>query len=145
MDVLFLMSLFRLYPRLKLSFEHKTVRKNLVLRAWFCWDSRLSIREMHQNFLFGGNLGYGHSYLEFLFRHLKAFRLHAILHDAAGAVEAQSGQGSGYCYLIGREPIHVRLVTWLDYSFASTLISLISFCPPLSTPSAFEAVCLALY
>ena len=30
------------------------------------------------------------------------FRLHAILHDAAGAVRADSGNAPGYCYIIGR-------------------------------------------
>ena len=104
MDVLFLMSVFRLYPGSKVSFEHKSVRKSLFLSACFCWDSRLSLREMGQKFKFGGTIGYGDSYLEFLFRHFKVFRLHQILHDAAGAVQAHSGKGPGYCYMIGRGP-----------------------------------------
>ena len=54
MDVLFLMSIFRLYPGLKLSFENNSVRKNLFLSACFCWDSRLSSREMDQKIKFGG-------------------------------------------------------------------------------------------
>ena len=32
------------------------------------------------------------------------FRLHAILHDAAGAVRVHSGKGPDYCYMIGRGP-----------------------------------------
>ena len=48
------------------------------------------------------NIGYGNSYLEFLLRHFKVFRLHAILHDAAGAVWAHSGKRPGNCYLIER-------------------------------------------
>ena len=71
MDVLFLMSIFRLYPGLKLSFEHNNVRKNLFLNACFCWDSRLSLRQMDQKIIFGGTIGYGNSYLELLFRHFK--------------------------------------------------------------------------
>ena len=39
-----------------------------------------------------------------IFLSLKVFRLHAILHDAAGAVRAHSGKGPGYCNLIGRGP-----------------------------------------
>ena len=39
-----------------------------------------------------------------IFRYFKVFRLHAKLHDAAGAVPAHSGKGSGYCYIIGRGP-----------------------------------------
>ena len=104
MDVLFLMSIFRLYPGLSMSFKHNSVSKNLFLSACFCWDSGLSLREMDQKFKFGKTIGYGDLYLEFLFRHLKVFRLHAILHDAAGAVRAHSGKEPGYCYMIGRGP-----------------------------------------
>ena len=87
---------------IKLSFENNSVRKNLFLSACFCWDSRLSSREMGQKYKFGGTVGYGNSYLELLFRHIKIFRLHAILHDAAGAVQSHSGKGPRYCYMIGR-------------------------------------------
>ena len=104
MDALFLMNIFRLYPGLKVSFEHNIVRKNLFLSACFCWDSRLSLREMDQKYKFGGTIGYKNSYLEYIFCHSKVFRLHAILHDAAGAVRAHSGKGPGYCNLIGRGP-----------------------------------------
>ena len=104
MHVLFLMSIFRLYPGLKMSFENNSLRKNLFLSACFCWDSRLSLREMDQNFKLGGTIGYMDSYLEFSFRHFKVFRLHAKLHDAAGALRAHSGKGPGYCYMIGRGP-----------------------------------------
>ena len=54
MDVLFLMSIFRLYPGFKMSFENNSVRKNFFLSAGFCWDSRLSLRAMDQKFKFGG-------------------------------------------------------------------------------------------
>ena len=104
MDVLFLCSVFRLYPGLKMSFEHKSVRKNLFLSACFCWNSRFSVREMEQKIPFGGLIGYGNSYLDSIFRYSKVFRLHAILHDAAGAVRAQKGKGPDYCYMIGRGP-----------------------------------------
>ena len=102
MDVLFLMSIFRLYPGSKMSFEHNSVRKNLLLSACFCWDSRLSLRQMDQKVKFGGTIGYGDSYLDSVFRYSKVFRQHAILHDAAGAVRAHSGKRPGYCYMIGR-------------------------------------------
>ena len=98
------MSIFRLYPGLKMSFEHNSVRKSFFLSACFCWDSRPSLREMDQKFKFGGTIGYGNSYLELLFRHFKKLRLHAILHDAAGTVPAHSGKGLGYYYKIGRGP-----------------------------------------
>ena len=90
------MSISRLYPGLKMSFEHNSVRKNLFLSACFSWESKLSLREMDQKFKFGGTIGYGDSYLEFLFRHFKVVTLHAVLQDAAGAVRAHSGKGPGY-------------------------------------------------
>ena len=98
------MSIYRLYPGLKVSFEHNSVHKNLYLSACFCWHSRLSLREMDQKYKIGGAIGYGNSYLELLFRHFKIIRQHATLHDAAGAVPAHSGKGPGYCYGIGRGP-----------------------------------------
>ena len=104
MGVLFLISVFRLYPGLKMSFEHNSVRKNLFLSACFCWDSGLSPHEMDQKYEFGGLLGYRNSCLDSVFRYLKVFRLHAILHDAAGAVRTRTGKGPGYCYMIGRGP-----------------------------------------
>ena len=107
MDSLFLISVFRLYPGLKMSFKHNSVRENLFLYACFCWDTGLSLREMDQNLEFGGLVGYGSSCLDSVFR----YRLHAILNDAAGAVPARSGKGLGYCYMIWRVQIHVCLVT----------------------------------
>ena len=87
-----------------MSFEHNSVRKNLFLSASFCWNSSLSLREMNQKFPFGRLNGYRNSYLDSVFRYSKVFRLHAILHDAAGAVPAHSGKGHGYCYMIGGGP-----------------------------------------
>ena len=104
MDVLFLISVFRLYSGLKMPFKHNSVRKNLFLSACFCWDSGQSSREMDQKFKFGGLIVYGNSCLDSVFCYSKVFRLHAILHDAAGPVRAHSGKGPGYCYMIGRGP-----------------------------------------
>ena len=101
MDDLFLMSFFRLYPGFKWSFQHNSLCKSLFLSARSCWDFNLSLRETDQKFNFEGTIGYGDSYLEILFRPFKVFRLHATLHDAAGAVRSHSGKGPGYCYIIG--------------------------------------------
>ena len=98
------MIIFRLFPGLKMSFKHNSVRKNLFLCACFCWDSRLSLREMDQKNLFGGTLGFGDSYLDSVFRYSKVIRPHAVLHDAAGAVRLQTDKGHGYRYMIGRGP-----------------------------------------
>ena len=104
MIVLFLMSLFRLYPGLNMSFQHKTVRKKNFLSACRCCNERLSLSEMDQKFEFNGIFGCGDSYLEYLFRNFNIVTQHAMLHDAAGAVRAHSGKDPGYCYMIGREP-----------------------------------------
>ena len=87
-----------------MSIENNRVGKNLFLSACICWDSSFCLREIDQKVKFGGTIGYGNSYLEFLIRHFKVFRLHAILQDAAGAVRAHSGKGPGYCYIIARGP-----------------------------------------
>ena len=73
MDVFFLLSILRLYPGLKLSFEHNRRRKNLFLSASFYWNSRLSLFEMDQKLKFGGTIGFRDSYLEFMFGHLQSF------------------------------------------------------------------------
>ena len=102
MDVLFLISVLRLYPGLKMSFEYKSVRKNLFPSACFCWHSGLSLREMDQKIKFGGPIGFWNSCLDSVFRYSKIFRLHVLLHDAARAVRTHSGKGPRYCYMIGR-------------------------------------------
>ena len=89
------MSIFRLYPVFKMSFEHNSVRENLFLSACFRWDSRLSLRELDQKYQSGGTIGYGDSYVDSVFRYSEVFRLYAILHDAAGAVRLQTGEGHG--------------------------------------------------
>ena len=101
-DVLFLMSNFRMYPELMLSFEHNSICENQFLIACFCWDFELFSPEIDQNSKFAGTIGYIASYLEFLFPQFKIFTLHAKLHDAAGAVRAQSCKSPGYCYMVGR-------------------------------------------
>ena len=63
-----------------------------------------SLHEMDQKFKFGGLIGCGSSCLDSVLRYSKVFRLHAILHDAAGAVGSHSGKGPRYCYMIGRGP-----------------------------------------
>ena len=84
---------------------------------------------MNQKFIFGGTIGYGDSYLEFFIRHFKVFRLHAILHDAAWAVWAHSGERSSYCSMIGRGLISCFLghVTGLLFCFYVKLFLLLIF------------------
>ena len=102
MDVVFLISVFRLYPGSKCHSSTIEFAKNLFPSACFCWDSRFSLGEADQNYKFDGTIGYGDSCLKFLLRHFKVLRLHALMQDAAGAVRAYSDESPGYCYLIGR-------------------------------------------
>ena len=127
-----LRSLLRLWPGLQLSFEHNIVRKKLFLSASFCWDSRPALREMDQKFKFGGTPSYGDSHLEFLLRHFKVFRLHAILLDAAGVLWAHSGRGPGFFYMIGRGPN--------SCSLGHVIGLLVCLCVKLFLPSIFNSV-----
>ena len=68
-----------------MSFEHNSVRKNLFVSTCFYRYSGLSLPEMDQKFKVGGLIDYGNSCLDSVFRYSKVFRLHAILHDAAGS------------------------------------------------------------
>ena len=132
MDVLLIIGVFRLYPGFNMSFEHNSVRKTLFLSACFCWDSGISFREMDQKFIFGGLIGYGNFCLDSVFPYSKNFRLHAILHDAAGAVRTHSGKGPGYCYMIGQGPISC----WLGHVIGL----LFCFYVKLFLPSIFISV-----
>ena len=84
-----------------MSFEHNSVRKNLFRSPCSPWDSILSLCEMDQKIKFSEPIGYGNSYLDSVVRYSKVFRLHAILHDAGGAVRTHSNKGYRYCYMIG--------------------------------------------
>ena len=90
------------------------------LSACFCWDARLSSREMDQKIKFGGTIGYGDSYLEFLFRHFKVITIPAILHDAAGARRHTVAKVQVTVTWFDEDQIHDCLVKRLDYSFAFT-------------------------
>ena len=59
---------------------------------------------MDQKVKFGEFIGYGNSCLDSVFRYSKEFRLHEILHDAAGSVQSHSDKGPSYCSMSGRGP-----------------------------------------
>ena len=106
MDVRFLVTVLHFYSALNylFPFRRNTVRKNLFLSVCHCLDPKISMREINILYPHGGLIGYGNSNLDTLLRFSKVFRLHASLHDAAGAVYAENGSGPGYCYVIGRGP-----------------------------------------
>ena len=115
----FLISVFRLYLGLKRSYEHISVRKSLFLSACFCWDSGIFYVRWTKNLNLMDSLVMEIFFWTLLFVYKneiqspnkkskfvdsKVFRLHAILHDAAGAVRSHTGKEPGYCYMIGRGP-----------------------------------------
>ena len=138
----FLMSNFRLYTGLKMSFEHNSVRKNRFQSARFWWDCRFFYVRWTKNsnlveplvmrtrtwsffFVISKCLDYMQYYMT-----LQEQCGHIVLKDLATVERLDEDQ------------IHVCSVTWLYYSFA---FKENSFCPLFSTLSIFEAVCLALY
>ena len=134
MNVLFLVNVFRFYSGLKLCFTKNTVRENVFLSVCHCLDENFSLHEIDQEFPFGGLIGYGDSHLDKIFCSSKVFRLHSILHDAAGSVYLHNSKGPGYCYLIGRDPNSCLLghVTGLLYClylklFLPSIFNLVDF------------------
>ena len=65
LDNLFVLSIFRYHWGVKFSFEHNSAHRNLFLMACRRWDARHSLREMDQNFVFSGAIGYGDLNLAF--------------------------------------------------------------------------------
>ena len=59
---------------------------------------------MDQKISFGVLIGYGNSCMDYFFAKSKVFRLHAILHDAAGSGKSSIYRGRGYCYVLPRFP-----------------------------------------
>ena len=102
--VFFLLNNFRYSPGVKLSFERKSVRKNLFLTKFRSWGHKFILSEMDRTFKFGGIIGYADTYSEFVFCHSKVFRIHAFLNDAAETVPSDTSKGLCYCYLIDRGP-----------------------------------------
>ena len=135
------MKIFRLYSVFKMTFEHHSIRRNFFLSASTCWDSRPSLLEKKQNFKNGVTIGYGDSYLEFFFQYFKAFRSHAILHNAPGAV--------GHMWQMSRLLLHdwrktnsylVVHVTGLNFCFhvkifLPSIFKSVNFCSGMSCNS----------
>ena len=82
--------------------QKNTVRRNLLFSVCHCLHPKIAFREMNDLYTHGGLIGYGDSYLDSVLCYSKMFCLHAILHDAAGAVYTEKRKVPGYCYMIGR-------------------------------------------
>ena len=107
---MFLFSIFQYNSEVKLSFDLNSVCKNSLLGAFGGWDGKFLLREVLKTFMLTGSIGYGNSYLEFIFCHFGVFRLHAILHNVVIKVQSQSGTGLVYSCTFGSGPNSCVLV-----------------------------------
>ena len=82
MDVIFLVKIFRLYLKVKAKLFHNCTQKILFLSACYRWDGTISLRELNQKNLHGGKIGYGDSYLVYVFRYSKVFLTAALTSGA---------------------------------------------------------------
>ena len=104
MAIVILVNIFNCHRSLlSIIFENEK-RENCFLAACNIWDENINLEEIYQKFSHGGLTGYGNSFLDFFIARLKVFRLHAILHDSAGAVKAITNKGPGYCYMLPHFP-----------------------------------------
>ena len=92
------------------------MQENLFLNECCGWDGKNTLYIPKPKF--GRTVGFGESYLELQFWHFEVFRLHAIVQDAAEAVQLHSGKGPASVTCLGEDQNHVCLVTCLGYSFA---------------------------
>ena len=104
MDIVTLLNFFSCYGSIFPMFPNNEQQKNCFLAACKSWDQNINLEEIDQNFPHGGLIGYGNSILDFFLARSKVFRLHAILHNSAGAVKATTNQGPGYCYMLPQFP-----------------------------------------
>ena len=88
MNVQQLNEILRNFDLIKYDFSSNTKRKNYFLSTCFVLDQNINLKEMDQKFPFGGLIGYGKFCMDYFFANSKIFRLHAILHDAAGNVNS---------------------------------------------------------
>ena len=104
MNVQKLIEILKNFDLIKHDFSSNTKRKNYFLCTCIVLDPNINLKEMDQKFPFGGLIGYGNSCMDYFFANSKIFRLHAILHDAAGSVNSTTYKGPGYCYVLPRFP-----------------------------------------
>ena len=67
-------------------------------------DPNINLKEIDQKFPFGGLTGYANSCMDYFFANSNVFRLHIVLHDAAGSVKSTTCKGPGYYYVLPSFP-----------------------------------------
>lgn len=99
-----LLEIIKLFPSIQTNFPMNEKRKNLFLSTCKILDETVDLNKVDMMFPYGGLVGRGNSCLDSIFNKSKLFRLHAILHDAAGSIKSYTEQGPGYCYMHGLLP-----------------------------------------
>lgn len=89
----------RLFFHVQATFIQNNARKNYFLSACLYIDPEADIEALNRDCPYGGIIGIDDSNLDSVFNRFKVFRLHAILHDAAGYMKAKYNKGPGYCYV----------------------------------------------
>ena len=84
--------------KVKKHFEDNTERKNFFLAVCYFHDPIVDLKLINEKAPFGGIIGIGDSKLEKVFGKFKIFKLHAVLHDAAGFMKTNYSMGPGYVY-----------------------------------------------
>ena len=115
MEVVTLLNIFYCYSSIFPMFPDKEKRKDCFLAACKIWDQNINLEEIDQNFPHGGLIGYGNSILDFFLARSKVFRLHAILHDSAGAVKATTNHGWCDFYMLPQIPSLLGHITGLFF------------------------------
>ncbi len=105
------------------KFPKEAIRKRYFLAACLIFDENIDLELVNKKCPFGGLIGVDNSWLEVVFNQSKFFRLHAVLHDAAGFVKLYNGKGPGYCYLIPNFPINHCLLGHLTGLLFCLLLS----------------------
>ena len=115
MDLKSLCQHFQLITRI---YPENTARKNYFIAACKTLDNSIILDIANTTRPYGGTIGIGNSRLDVILKHFKIFRLHAILHDAAGYMRDCHEVGPGYCYVWNNFPINSCLlghITGLSY------------------------------
>ena len=75
-------------------------RKNYFLAVCCELNPMLNANHLSNLAPHGGIIGIDDSKLDRIFKHSKIFRMHAVIHDAAGLVKSISNKGPGYSYIL---------------------------------------------
>lgn len=80
-------------------------RKLYFLAACLLFDPDIDVLVALKLRPYGGLIGMDNSKLDSFLKFSKVFRLHAVLHDAAGFVKDFHDKGPGYTYILPNNPI----------------------------------------